>query len=108
MFCRLGLEGVGLDHSTFSKNGHGRFGESDLLRQVFETSVRLCITENLIGRESFDVEVSLIRADVDRQRVVSETSDYRPMPLAARYGNILKPWTIQPSAAQLLSCQRSW
>ena len=29
------------DHSTFSKNRHGRFRESDLLRHMFETIFRL-------------------------------------------------------------------
>ena len=37
-FCRLGLEGDVADHSSFSKNRHGRFRESDLLRKVFETA----------------------------------------------------------------------
>ena len=32
-FCRLGLDGDVPDHSTFSKNRHGRFRESDLLRK---------------------------------------------------------------------------
>ena len=32
--CRLGLNGKVPDHSTFSKNRHGRFRESDLLRRV--------------------------------------------------------------------------
>ena len=36
-FCRLGLVGHVPDHSTFSKNRHGRFRQSDLLRCVFET-----------------------------------------------------------------------
>src|SRR3954452_17210357 len=36
-FCRLALDGAVPDHSTFSKNRHGRFRESDLLREVFET-----------------------------------------------------------------------
>ena len=31
-FCRLGLEADVPDHSTFSKNRHGRFRDSDLLR----------------------------------------------------------------------------
>jgi transposase len=31
-FCRLGLEGKVPDHSTFSKNRHGRFRESNLFR----------------------------------------------------------------------------
>ena len=42
-FCRLGLDGEVPDHSTFSKNRHGRFRESDLLRRLFETVVRRCI-----------------------------------------------------------------
>src|SRR6201990_1295044 len=35
-FCRLGLDGAVPDHSTFSKNRHGRFREGDLFRRVFE------------------------------------------------------------------------
>jgi transposase len=31
-FCRLDLDDAVPDHSTFSKNRHGRFRESDLLR----------------------------------------------------------------------------
>src|SRR5216684_2816060 len=31
-FCRLDLEGVVPDHSTFSKTRHGRFRHADLLR----------------------------------------------------------------------------
>ena len=46
-FCRLGLDDDMPDHSTFSKNRHGRFRESDLLRKLFETVVRRCIAEGL-------------------------------------------------------------
>ena len=35
-FCRLGLEDAVPEHSTFSKNRHGRFRESDTFRHVFE------------------------------------------------------------------------
>jgi len=35
-FCKLGLEGDVPDHSTFSKNGHGRVRDSDLFRRLFE------------------------------------------------------------------------
>jgi transposase len=52
-FCRLGLEGDVPDHSTFSKNRHGRFRDSDLLRELFETTVRRCIEEGLVGGEGF-------------------------------------------------------
>ena len=41
-FCRLGLEDAVPDHSTFSKNRHGRFRESDAFRQVFESVVARC------------------------------------------------------------------
>ena len=37
-FCRLGLDGAVPDHSTFSKNRHGRFCDSDLLREVAVTA----------------------------------------------------------------------
>jgi len=49
LVCRLGLDGDVPDHSTFSKNRHGRFRDSDVLRHVFEIVVRLCLTEG-IGR----------------------------------------------------------
>jgi transposase len=69
-FCRLGLEGQVPDHSTFSKNRHGRFRESDLFRRVFETVVRRCMEEGLVGGEGFAVDGSLIKADANRQRGV--------------------------------------
>jgi transposase len=67
-FCRLGLESDVPDHSTFSKNRHGRFRESDLLRELFEATVRRCIAEGLVGGEGFAVDASLIRADANKQR----------------------------------------
>jgi len=42
-FCRLDLSDRLPDHSTFSKNRHGRFRESELLRHLFETTVARCI-----------------------------------------------------------------
>jgi hypothetical protein len=65
-FCRLGLDGDVPDHSTFSKNRHGRFRDSDLLRRLFEAVLRRCIDEDLVG-ESFAVDASLIKADANRQ-----------------------------------------
>jgi transposase len=67
-FCRLGLDGDVPDHSTFSKNRNGRFRDSDLLRKLFETVVRRCMAEGLIGGDGFAVDASLIRADANRQR----------------------------------------
>ena len=67
-FCRLGLDGGVPDHSTFCKNRHGRFRESDLFRRVFETVLRRCIQEGLVGGEAFAVDASLIKADANRQK----------------------------------------
>src|SRR5260370_4045529 len=69
-FCGLGLDGSVPDHSTFSKNRHGRFRDSDLLRRLFETVLQRCIEEGLVGGEGFAVDASLIQADAsDRNRV---------------------------------------
>src|SRR5215468_3929719 len=69
-FCGLGLDGGVPDHSTFSKNRHGRFRDSDLLRRLFETVLQRCIDEGLVGGEGFAVDASLIQADAsDRTRV---------------------------------------
>jgi len=65
-FCRLGLEDQVPDHSTFSKNRHGRFRESDLFRHVFELVVRRCIDAGLVAAEGFAVDASVIEADASR------------------------------------------
>jgi transposase len=35
------------DHSTFSKNRHGRFRDSDTLRFVFEQVLERCVREGV-------------------------------------------------------------
>ena len=85
-FCRLGLEGDVPDHSTFSKNRHGRFRESDLLRELFETTVQRCMAEGLVGGEGFAADASLIKADANKQRSVegSEEVDWEAMAATRR------------------------
>jgi transposase len=73
-FCRLGLEDPVPDHSTFSKNRHGRFRQSDLFRYVFNTVVARCVGEGLVGGEGFAIDASFVRADVNKQR-----RDYGPI-----------------------------
>jgi IS5 family transposase len=67
-FCKLDLEDRIPDHSTFSKNRHGRFRESETLRHVFETVLQRCVLEGLVGGEGFAVDASVIKADVNRAR----------------------------------------
>ena len=77
-FCRLGLDGDVPDHSTFSKNRHGRFRESDLLRKLFETVVARCMKEGIVGGEAFAVDASMIVADAHRRRGVAKVEDLDP------------------------------
>ena len=77
-FCRLGLDGDVPDHSTFSKNRHGRFRESDLLRKLFETVVARCMKEGIVSGEAFAVDASIIVADAHRRRGVAKIEDLDP------------------------------
>jgi hypothetical protein len=67
-FCRLGLDGEVPDHSTFSKNRHGRFRESDLLRKLFETVAARCMKEGIVGAFAVDVSHDCCRCASTAQR----------------------------------------
>jgi len=67
-FCKLSLTDPVPDHSTFSKNRHGRFRDSDLLRKVFETVLARCISEGAVGGEAFAIDASTVLADANRER----------------------------------------
>ena len=69
-FCRLGLEGAVPDHSTFSKNRHGRFRDSALFRRLFEEVVARCMRAGLVGGEGFAIDASVIEADASSGRKV--------------------------------------
>jgi transposase len=79
-FCRLGLEDAVPDHSSFSKNRHGRFRDSDVFRQLFETVVDRCITEGLVGGEGFAIDASIVRAANRRRGVASTETVEWPAP----------------------------
>ncbi len=70
-FCRLGLEDKIPNHSTFSKNRHGRFRESEAFRHVFEIVLGRCMTEGLVRGEGFAVDASVIKADANRANVTT-------------------------------------
>jgi transposase len=76
-FCRLGLEGKVPDHSTFSRYRHGKFRDSNLLRQIFEATVERCLREDLVSGEGFAVDASLISADANKARSIS-AEDWSP------------------------------
>jgi len=69
-FCRLGVEDGIPDHSVFSRARHERFREAKAFRLVFEGVVGACIAEGLVGGESFSIDASFIKADVNQVRRV--------------------------------------
>src|SRR4030095_7274097 len=67
-FCRLGLENAVPEHSTFSKNRHGRFRASGAFRWLFDEVVRKCMAAGLWKAEGFAVDAGVVAADASRQR----------------------------------------
>ena len=65
-FLELGFDQAVPHHSTFSKNRHGRFRESELFRDLFEEIVGRCLAAGLVEGESFSVDGSVIEADAGR------------------------------------------
>ena len=106
-FCRLDLDDAVPDHSTFSVNCHGRFRDSDLLRQVFEAVVRACMDAGLIKGEGFAIDVpaswrprpAVIMAkhpvrSISRCRLLAQPSPSRRSgPCRSRIQQSIQEWT---------------
>jgi transposase len=85
-FCRLGLEDAVPEHSTFSKNRHGRFRASGAFRWLFDEVLRRCMAAGLVTGEGFAVDASVVAADASRQRGVagSTAMDWNDPALSTR------------------------
>jgi transposase len=70
-FTRLGFEQEIPDHSTFSKNRHGRFRQSDVFREVFEEIVRRCLEAGLVEGKTLAVDGTLVGANASQQSRVA-------------------------------------
>ena len=64
-FTGLGFDQEIPHHSTFSKNRHGRFQESNLFQELFERIVEQCIQAGLVQGAQMSVDGSFIQADAD-------------------------------------------
>jgi len=84
-FCRLSIEDAVPDHSTFSKNRHGRFREAQTLRFVFEKVLQSCLDAGLVGGEGFAVDASVVKADASRQRHHEDDDDWGSGPGVREY-----------------------
>jgi transposase len=64
-FTGLGFDQEIPHHSTFSKNRHGRFQESNLFQELFEEMVARCVAAGLVKGEHMSVDGSFIQANAD-------------------------------------------
>jgi len=64
-FTGLGFDEEVPHHSTFSKNRHGRFVESNLFQELFEEIVTRCMQTGLVKGEHMSVDGSFIQANAD-------------------------------------------
>lgn len=65
-FCKLDLDDGVPNHSSFSKNRHGRFRDSDILRHLFERVVSACMEAGLVKGDGFAVDASVMEANASR------------------------------------------
>jgi transposase len=66
-FTRLDFGEEIPDHSTFSKNRHGRFRQSGVFREVFEEIVRRCLEAGLVEGQNVAVGGTMVGANASRQ-----------------------------------------
>jgi transposase len=92
-FCRLGLEDSVPDHSTFSKNRHGRFRESGTFRHLFEGVLQRCMAEGLVQGEGFATDASIIKADAQRMNCVTVKKPSTGAILMKRHDLCVNTWT---------------
>ena len=113
-FCRLGLEQPVPEHSTFSKNRHGRFRDSGTFRWLFDEVLRRCMAAGLVKAEGFAVDASVVAADASGQRSVPGTArvdwnDERLRTRAVReYLAALDVSRTPPKCVSLTDPQSSW
>ena len=93
-FCRLAPGDTVPHHSTFSKNRHGRFRDAGVFRTLFESTVRRCIGEGLVGGKDAAIDASFIEADACWQR--KTIPGY--LPYVANAGRPVREWLSDQSS----------
>lgn len=73
--CRLALNDAVPEHSTYSKNRHGRFRASGALHWLFDEVVHRRMAAGLVKGEGFAVDASVIATDASRQRHVPSSGE---------------------------------
>jgi transposase len=77
-FVGLGLDEKVPDHSTFSKNRHGRFKESAIYQQIFDQIVLQCIEKGLVSGKHLTVDSTLVKANASFKNLEPIVVSLRP------------------------------
>src|SRR6266576_762162 len=106
-FTGLGFDQEIPHHSTFSKNRHGRFQESNLFQELFERIVEQCIAAGLVEGEQMSVDGSFIMANASHHSRIPPRTVHggsaselwgAKVPGRTRAGE--RRWRANPSARQ--------
>src|SRR6266536_3318334 len=77
-FVGLALDEKVPDHSTFSKNRHGRFKESGIYQQIFDQIVLQCIEKGLVSGKHLTVDSTLVKANASFKNLEPIVVSLRP------------------------------
>jgi transposase len=77
-FVGLGLDEKVPDHSTFSKNRHGRFKESAIYQQIFDQIVLQCVEKGLVSGKHLTVDSTLVKANASFKNLEPIVVSIRP------------------------------
>ena len=66
-FTGLGFDQEVPNHSTFSKNRHGRFQESKVFEQLFEEVVAQCLAVGLVRGDQLSVDGTFVEANASKE-----------------------------------------
>ncbi len=66
-FTGLGFDQEVPHHSTFSKNRHGRFQESNAFEQLFEEVVAQCLAVGLVRGDKLSVDGTFVEANASKE-----------------------------------------
>jgi transposase len=77
-FVGLALDEKVPDHSTFSKNRHGRFKESGVYQQIFDQIVLQCVEKGLVSGKHLTVDSTLVKANASFKNLEPIVVSLRP------------------------------
>lgn len=77
-FCGLNMNSRVPDHSTFSKNRHGRFADSGIWEEFFDELVRRCVEAGLVRGSHVTADGTLVNADASLDSMKPVVVEMRP------------------------------